>query len=31
MPQDDPRAAAFAIYGYLGWLQEQVVEALATV
>jgi len=29
LPQDDPRAPAFAVYGYLGWLQEQVVEALA--
>lgn len=26
---DDPRAAELTIYGYLGWLQEQVVEALA--
>lgn len=26
---DDPRAAEFTVYGYLGWLQEQVVEALA--
>lgn len=26
---DDPRAPALALYGYLGWLQEQVVEALA--
>ena len=29
MPDDDPRAPAFALYSYLGWLQEQVVEALA--
>ena len=29
VPPDDPRAPAFALYGYLGWLQEQVVEALA--
>jgi hypothetical protein len=29
MPPDDPRAPAFALYGYLGWLQEQVVDALA--
>ncbi len=26
---DDPRAPAFAVYQYLGWLQEQVVEGLA--
>lgn len=26
---DDPRAAELGVYGYLGWLQEQVVEALA--
>ncbi|HZU74517.1 MAG TPA: DUF2017 family protein [Acidimicrobiales bacterium] len=26
---DDPRAPAHALYGYLSWLQEQVVEALA--
>lgn len=26
---DDPRAPMLALYGYLGWLQEQVVEALA--
>jgi hypothetical protein len=26
---DDPRAPAFALYSYLGWLQEQVVDALA--
>ena len=25
---DDPDATAMAVYGYLGWLQEQVVEAL---
>jgi hypothetical protein len=24
----DPRAPALGLYGYLGWLQEQVVEAL---
>jgi hypothetical protein len=29
IPPDDPRAPAFALYSYLGWLQEQVVEALA--
>lgn len=27
---DDPRAPALALYGYLSWLQEQAVEALAT-
>lgn len=27
---DDPRANTFAIYGYLSWMQEQAVEALAT-
>jgi hypothetical protein len=30
LPDDDPRAAPFAIYAYLGWLQEQVVGALAS-
>lgn len=29
LPDDDPRAGAFALYGYLGWLEEQAVEALA--
>ncbi len=29
-PDDDPRAVPFAIYGYLGWLEEQVVGALAS-
>jgi Domain of unknown function (DUF2017) len=28
-PLDDPRAAQFALYAYLGWLEEQAVEALA--
>ena len=28
-PPDDPRAPGLALYGYLGWLQEQVVAALA--
>jgi hypothetical protein len=28
LPEDDPRAPAFAVYGYLGWLEEQVVESL---
>ena len=27
---DDPSAAAFALYGYLSWLQEKAVEALAS-
>lgn len=26
---DDPRARELAVYGYLSWLQEQLVEALA--
>jgi hypothetical protein len=26
---DDPRAPALAVYGYLTWLQEQLVEALS--
>ena len=26
---DDPRGQALAVYGYLSWLQEQLVEALA--
>jgi uncharacterized protein DUF2017 len=30
LPDDDPRAASFAVYGYLGWLEEQVVVALAS-
>jgi hypothetical protein len=29
LPDDDPRAEAFALYSYLGWLEEHVVEALA--
>lgn len=29
VPEDDPRASLYAVYIYLGWLQEQVVEALA--
>ena len=28
LPEDDPDAGAFAVYSYLGWLQEQVVAAL---
>ena len=30
MDPDDPRAPAFAVYSYLGWLQEQVVDALSS-
>ena len=26
---DDPRAASLALYGYLSWLEEQLVEALS--
>ena len=29
LPESDPRAAQFAVYQYLGYLQEQVVEAVA--
>ena len=29
IPEDDPRSPAFAVYAYLGWLQEQTVEAMA--
>ncbi|HEV3474672.1 MAG TPA: DUF2017 family protein [Actinomycetota bacterium] len=28
-PEDDPRAQAFALYAYLGYLQEEAVQALA--
>lgn len=28
MPDDDPLAPSYALYYYLGWLEEQVVEAL---
>jgi hypothetical protein len=28
LPEDDPRSPSLAIYAYLGWLQEQVVEAM---
>jgi len=27
---DDPRGQALAVYGYLSWLQEQLVEVLST-
>ena len=30
MPEDDPRLPGFALYSYLGWLEEQAVEALAS-
>jgi hypothetical protein len=30
MDPGDPRAPAFAMYTYLGWLQEQVVDALSS-
>jgi len=30
IPEDDPRAPALAVYLYLGWLEEQVVAALAS-
>jgi Domain of unknown function (DUF2017) len=29
LPDDDPRSPAFAVYQYLGWLEEHVVAALA--
>jgi hypothetical protein len=29
VPDDDPRAPAFAVYGFLTWLEWQVVEVLA--
>jgi hypothetical protein len=29
LDQSDPRAPAFALYTYLGWLQEQAVAALS--
>lgn len=28
-PEDDPRSPGFALYAYLGWLEEQIVEAMA--
>jgi hypothetical protein len=28
VPEDDPRYPAFALFFYLGWLEEQIVEAL---
>ena len=29
LPDDDPRAPDLALYAYLSWLQEQVIEAMA--
>jgi hypothetical protein len=29
MDASDPRAPAFALYSYLGWLQEHIVQALS--
>jgi hypothetical protein len=29
MDPTDPRAPGFALYSYLGWLQEQIVQALS--
>jgi hypothetical protein len=29
LPDGDPRAPAFGVYAYLGWLEEQIVVALA--
>jgi hypothetical protein len=28
LPEDDPRAPSYAVYAYLGWLQEQLVQAM---
>lgn len=30
MPEDDPRAPAFVVFVYLGWLEEDIVRALAS-
>ena len=30
LPEDDPRAPDLALYAYLSWLQEQLVEALSS-
>jgi Domain of unknown function (DUF2017) len=30
LPEDDPRSPAFAVFAYLGWLEEQIVEAMAS-
>jgi hypothetical protein len=29
LPRDDPRTPALAVYGYLSWIQEQLVAALS--
>jgi hypothetical protein len=29
LPRDDPRGPALAVYGYLSWIQEQLVAALS--
>ena len=28
--RDDPRAPALAVYGYLSWMQEQLIEAVSS-
>lgn len=30
LPEDDPRSPAFTVFAYLGWLEEQIVEAMAS-
>jgi hypothetical protein len=30
LQRDDPRAPALAVYGYLSWMQEQLIEALSS-
>jgi hypothetical protein len=30
LPRDDPRAPALAVYGYLSWIQEQLIAALSS-
>ena len=30
LAEDDPRAPELALYAYLSWLQEQLVEALSS-
>ena len=30
LPEDDPRAPAFVVFVYLGWLEEDIVQALAS-
>jgi hypothetical protein len=30
LQEDDPRSPAFALFAYLGWLEEQIVDALAS-